>query len=235
MLPRRRSMHEVERQLLLEAINDTKRWKTDLSWVSVLQKHHVRCQPMHPMAPPASKRRLRLTRHVTAIDHAAAAASAAPGAAAPTSYPLGKQDVPLDDKVFGLMESSNHLLNDGAALAAELKAKGYLYLKQMIPKPAVEQARARVERGVLEAAGATDASLGHYFLGHTHWHSDAAVAPCVEHEALHGVFDTLFDRPSSTLDYKWVRGSPGGGWSGFHCDSICKQHQISRRALPPHR
>jgi hypothetical protein len=128
MLPRRRSMHEVERQLLLEAINDTKRWKTDLSWVSVLQKHHVRCQPMHPMAPPASKRRLRaLTRqfNVAAFNHAAAAASAAPGAAAPTSYPLGKQDVPLDDKVFGLMESSNHLLNDGAALAAELKQKGY--------------------------------------------------------------------------------------------------------------
>jgi hypothetical protein len=138
------------------------------------------------------------------------------------SFPIGKALVPLDGDVFELMQPSNHLLQDGAALAAELGAKGYLYLKQVIPKGAVEVARRRVARGVAEAAGATDASLGHYFLGHTRWHEDPAVAPCVEHERLHAVFDTLFGRKSSTLDYKWVRGSPAGGWSGFHCDSICE-------------
>lgn len=45
---------------------------------------------------------------------------------------------------------------------------------------------------------------------------------CVEYSSLRAVFDTRFGQPSSTLDYIWVRDSPRGGWSGFHCDSICK-------------
>ena len=171
---------------------------------------------------PASER-LRVTAaHLPGPSRAAAAEPQG----AVSAFRVGKSLVPLDGRRLGLMEPANHLLSDGEKLAKQMARNGYLYLKGVLPKAAVEQARARVARGVEEAAGA-DASLGHFFLGGTSWHEDSDVAPCVEHERLHEIFDTLFGRRSATLDYKWVRAAPSDGWSGFHTDSVREIDSLS--------
>ena len=131
------------------------------------------------------------------------------------------------------MEDSRALVGDPEALSAKLQEDGYLYLKDIIPKDKIASARARVAKTIQEMVNgqtpdglSKDAGmlgrtkLAQAFVGSSSWHDDEAVAGALECPELFDVFRQLFKEKPLTFDFKWVRGMPPGGGTGFHMDNI---------------
>jgi ectoine hydroxylase-related dioxygenase (phytanoyl-CoA dioxygenase family) len=128
------------------------------------------------------------------------------------------------------MDDSSGLIDDPAALKERMERDGYLYLKNVIPKEKLQKARERVlldledtMKGQTPDGLSGDAGLlkgGQAFVGSSMWHNDPAVSAALECPELFHVFEQLFEEDAATFDFKWIRGMPPGGGTGFHMDNI---------------
>eukprot|EP00040_Diaphanoeca_grandis_P026257 m.146879 g.146879 ORF g.146879 m.146879 type:complete len:364 (-) comp30505_c0_seq1:372-1463(-) len=133
------------------------------------------------------------------------------------------------------LSDSNHLLDDPVALAAELKEKGYLLIRQLHDRDEVLDARLAVlkhigqlgekldpahnwEEGVLLqrcGQGCVPFMEGRNDISHS-----AAVSKVLEGERPKGFFSKLFGGECATFDYKWLRAMYNSGFTGAHTDSV---------------
>ena len=179
----------------------------------------------------------RPRRQLSQATGAAAAAAAAPMPAAPPA--AAKLAINRGHVRFGRqlrsMRTCNHLLDDPAALRRELRERGFLYLKDMIPTHEVETARTAIG-AELESAGVVASNSAAMPMAPPDptlsgdYHTAIVKGLNLEHHpALHTLgesrslvefFDHLFGEPCVASSWKRIRPIAPGGYSGFHHDHI---------------
>jgi hypothetical protein len=145
---------------------------------------------------------------------------------------LGTRDVdPADPRIAEELRDSSALLGDTRALRERLADDGYLLLRGFHPRDAVLRARAAIldfvaaagaqaagaarEDGVAAASAAPPNMKGRREVTH-----HPAVQPILEGPAVTDLFARLFDGPARSFDYKWLRATPPGEYTGVHADSV---------------
>ena len=181
----------------------------------------------------SSARLQRICRHLTAAFEN------------PPLVTVGRHQLPLDTDgddggSLGLMEDQFQLLNDDPAAArAKLQSDGFLLLKGVLNREQVLEAgeaisEKAVEMGYDFANWKPDKTLHPPFFGHSNWRFHPRMGPLLQGPELQQLFDRLFDEPAVTLDYKWVRATPPGGFTAFHMVSEhFKAHILNVLAQKP--
>ena len=160
--------------------------------------------------------------------------------------------VPFD----GINGASLGTMRDSSAsepidtLRERLRRDGYLLLRGLLPREAVDAGRRRIA-AELEGAGwlAPGSEAGALRVDPANLVWDSAHPPAeigrfetqeflqlpvlarvLEAPELAGFFTRLFGEPSACFDYKWFRAIKPGGGQGLHCDNICEPDS---HACPP--
>lgn len=145
---------------------------------------------------------------------------------------LGTREVdPADPRIAEVLRDSSALLGDTRALRERLASDGYLLLRGFHPRDEVLRARAAIldfvaaagalapeaarEDGVAAASAAPPNMKGRRDITH-----HPAVQPILEGPAVMALFARLFDAPARSFDYKWLRATPPGEFTGVHADSV---------------
>ena len=143
---------------------------------------------------------------------------------------FGPQDMQFPDAQLGLLRASQ-AQDDLDALRKRMHEDGYLWLRQLLPRAAVLEARrvlleqmaARklltpgepVMEGVMPPGGRGMPMSGNRGLAH---HS--AVLAVVEHAALYRFFEAWFGKPALTFHFKWLRAVGNESYTGAHMDRV---------------
>jgi len=160
--------------------------------------------------------------------------------------------VPFD----GINGASLGTMRDSSAsepidtLRERLRRDGYLLLRGLLPREAVDAGRRRIAAELSQAgwlAPGSDAEALRVDPANLVWdsaHPPAEIgrfetqefmqlpelARVLEAPELAELFTRLFGEPSACFDYKWFRAIKPGGGQSFHCDNICKSDS---HACPP--
>lgn len=129
------------------------------------------------------------------------------------------------------LRASNDVLHDAAGLRARLDEDGFLFLRGLIDRDAVAEARATVMahmaaqqalvpgqpvlEGVMPAGGKNVGMMGRKGIV-----SDAKVSRVLEGPELFEVFERLFGEPAMTFNYKWLRAVGNEEYTGAHYDIV---------------
>ena len=145
---------------------------------------------------------------------------------------LGTREIdPADPRIAEELRDSGALLDDARALRDRLDDDGYLLLRGFHPRDAVLRARATIleyvaaagalapgtapEEAVAAASVAPPNMKGRREITH-----HPAVQPILEGPPVMALFARLFDMPARSFDYKWLRATPPGEFTGVHADSV---------------
>jgi hypothetical protein len=145
---------------------------------------------------------------------------------------LGSREIDAaDPRIAAVLRDGSALLGDAGALRERLDEDGCLLLRGFHPREAVLRARAAIldyvgaagalapgadpEEGVAAASAAPPNMKGRREITH-----HPAVQPILEGERVTSLFATLFDEPALSFDYKWLRATPPGEFTGVHADSV---------------
>lgn len=138
--------------------------------------------------------------------------------------------VSFPSKALGVCVDSSPLLahKDSGLLKDRLKCDGYLYLKGVLPRCDVVGARSTIlahlrAKGVVEEHS-EDAIVPGAVLPNLEGRNELTHQPSVlkvlESGAIQSVMLKLFNKPASTLDFKWLRAVPPSVFTGAHCDYV---------------
>jgi len=144
---------------------------------------------------------------------------------------LSRRDVKLNGEELGLLQGNASPGLDGSALRQSFARDGYLLARNLIPRECIMAARRVVlnymaAQGQMEASSKPDDGLmkpgasGDYLGGRqelTHHPDFSAMSDAPE---LFSFFDRLFDEPSMTFDYKWLRAVGAGEPTPSHYDVV---------------
>eukprot|EP01044_Picomonas_judraskeda_P001752 COSAG03_NODE_110_length_12523_cov_61.863731_13_plen_204_part_00 len=129
-----------------------------------------------------------------------------------------------------------------AVLGERLRRDGYLLLRGLLPRAAVDAGRWRIA-SELESAGwlvpgskadTLTVDVANLVWDSAHPPSNIGGQPTQEFlrlpelarvlaaPELEAFFTRLFGEPSACFDFKWFRAIRPGSGQGFHCDNICK-------------
>ena len=129
------------------------------------------------------------------------------------------------------MKDSASLLGDRAGLRARLAGDGYLLLRGFHPAVEIWAAREAI-LSHLAAAGALAPDAGPSsarcrpggtppnMKGQRAVTHHPSVAGVLEGERVTRLFGDLVAEPALTFDYKWLRATPPGDFTGVHADSV---------------
>lgn len=118
------------------------------------------------------------------------------------------------------LRDSAALLADVDALRERLTHDGYLLLRGFHPTEDVLRARAAI-LAHLEGAGALPAvAEPPNMKGRREITHHVVVQPILEGPRVVSLFENLFAEPARTFDYKWLRATPPGEFTGVHADSV---------------
>lgn len=139
-------------------------------------------------------------------------------------------EIPGEGRV-GEMRDSTAVVGDGAALRSRIEADGYLLLRNFHPVDEVLRAR-HVILAHLRAAGVlADDALGSSarcrpgvstpnMKGQREITHHSAVAGILEGPRVQALFADVFGEGVRTFDYKWLRATPPGEFTGVHADTV---------------
>ncbi len=135
------------------------------------------------------------------------------------------------DQLSDELRDSAALVGDGPALQTRLAADGYLLLRGFHPAIEVEAARAAILEHLARHGALADDTRplsarcppepsppnmkGQRAITH-----QAAVAEILEGGRVRSLFESVFADTVRTLDYKWLRATPPGEFTGVHADSV---------------
>ncbi|MEM8857561.1 MAG: phytanoyl-CoA dioxygenase family protein [Chloroflexota bacterium] len=144
---------------------------------------------------------------------------------------FGSDELDFPNEKMGELESSNHLLADFSALQVQMEKDGFLYLKGLVPREKVLQARQTilehmeskqaltpdtpVLEGVMPAGGRSVQMMGRKGIA---THPD--VLAVLESQELFDFFERYFDEPALTFNYKWLRAVGNEQYTGAHMDHV---------------
>jgi hypothetical protein len=145
---------------------------------------------------------------------------------------LGTREIDAaDPRIAEVLRDGSELLGDARALRTRLDDDGYLLLRGFHPRDAVLRARAAIldyvaaagglapgtapEEAVAAASAAPPNMKGRREITH-----HPAVQPILEGPRVMELFARLFDEPARSFDYKWLRATPPGEFTGVHADSV---------------
>jgi len=145
---------------------------------------------------------------------------------------LGSQEIDSADPRVALeLRDASALLGDARALRERLEEDGYLLLRGFHPREEVLRARRAIvdhlaaagalapgtppEEAVAAASVAPPNMKGRREITH-----HPAVQPILEGPRLMALFAELFDGPARSFDYKWLRATPPGEFTGVHVDAV---------------
>ncbi len=145
---------------------------------------------------------------------------------------LGVRDVELPSAgLASEMRDSASLIGDAAALRTRLDDDGYVLLRGFHPVDEVLRAR-EVILAYLADAGALAVDAGTSsarcrpgtappnMKGRPEITHHPAVQRVLEGAPVTGLFEALFAEPARTFDYKWLRATAPGEFTGAHADSV---------------
>ena len=172
-------------------------------------------------------------RHRRLSLHAASSSAAAAALPHPqlSALAINRGEVRFGARL-GTMRPCNHLLDDPSALRTELAARGYIYLKHVLPADEVEAARAAIG-AELEAAGVVASNSaampmapvvedsttagGDYHMSIVkglNLEHHPALHTLGESPSLEAFFDHIFEEPCVASSWKRIRPIAPGGYSG---------------------
>eukprot|EP01052_Picozoa_sp_SAG31_P004220 SAG31_NODE_173_length_21354_cov_16.826112_13_plen_201_part_00 len=138
-------------------------------------------------------------------------------------------------------------------LRARLQLDGFLLLRGLLPRDAVDAGRRRIAAG-LESAGwlAPGSRAGALLVDTANLVHDSAHPPAniggletqqflrqselvrvLRAPELEDFFTRLFGERSACFDFKWFRAIRPGAGQGFHCDNICERDRPHGMCPPP--
>lgn len=132
---------------------------------------------------------------------------------------------------LGELRSSNDVVTDPAALRARLEEDGYLFVRGLIARRKVLEARAAIlaymaeHEGLEPGSRPLDGVMGQYgrsvgLMGRQRITHDPAVRAVLEGEELFAFYERLFGQPVRTYDYKWLRAVGHEQFTGAHYDVV---------------
>lgn len=187
---------------------------------------------MHTGSPMSSSSRTRLRRVVAALAPCAAPAPSLAEQIHEHPERFTHQGTPMAAGAVGELADSTALLHDTPALRERMEADGYLLLRGVLDRTAVQAARLEVmtrlaAAGALDASRPIEAGIFNAEADAMSFNPDMTVANQPMHAVLRGgpmidVFERLFGGGVRTFDYTWFRvKTPGTGTATTpHCDSI---------------
>lgn len=145
---------------------------------------------------------------------------------------LGTREIEsADPRIAEVLRDGSALLGDARALRERLEDDGYLLLRGFHPRDEVLRARAAIlqyvaaagalERGTPPEEAVAAASVAPPNMkGRREITHHPAVQPILEGSRVMALFATLFDEPARPFDYKWLRATPPGEFTGVHADFV---------------
>ena len=143
---------------------------------------------------------------------------------------FGYQDVDFPSAALSELRESQDLLGEAAALWARLHEDGYLLLRGLIDRDTVLAGRETIlksmqtqgslvpEAPLLEGVmppGGKSARIRENQLIH-----DRSIRKVLENRALFALFDALFEEPSLTFPFKWMRAIGNEQYTAAHYDFV---------------
>ena len=145
---------------------------------------------------------------------------------------LGTREIDsADPRIADELRDGSALLGDPGALRDRLADDGYLLLRGFHPRDAVLRARATIldylaAHGALAAGAAPEEAVAApsaeppNMKGRREITHHPAVQAILEGPPVMALFARLFDEPARAFDYKWLRATPPGEFTGVHADSV---------------
>ena len=144
---------------------------------------------------------------------------------------FGYRDMVFPSAELGQLRESQAYLGDADALWRRMGEDGYLFLRGLIERETVLQARETVLRhmaahdalvpdtpllhGVMPPGGKVVPLMGRRNITH-----HEAVRAALENDALFDLFADLFTEPALTYHYKWLRAVGNDDYTGAHYDFV---------------
>ncbi|MEM7331691.1 MAG: phytanoyl-CoA dioxygenase family protein [Chloroflexota bacterium] len=144
---------------------------------------------------------------------------------------FGYRTIEYPSEEMGHLRDSSELLNDMPALHERMQEDGYLLLRGLIAREKVLKARQTVLehmeaknalvpdtpvlQGVMPNGGKSVPMMGRKGIAQ---HPD--VLNVLESEELTDFYDRYFNEPSTTYNYKWLRGVGNEEYTGAHFDFV---------------
>ena len=150
----------------------------------------------------------------------------------PQLVQLGDRRVEFPSAELGRLKNSRSALEACSyeELNESLQQDGYIYLPGAIPKEDVLRAREHLlkEFSALNVADSDgtlrkgcDIHCVPFMEGNNKWTQHPLVLNGVlQSKSLETLFDGLFGRKSTSLDYKWLRAVPSSAFTGVHLDRV---------------
>ncbi len=141
----------------------------------------------------------------------------------------GGVELETDESALGWLEPSNHLLDDPDALRQQLAQDGYLFLRGLLEREAVMQARREIcrrlaEEGALDPAKPVEEA---YFRPNSNltFRPDLAkdnqpLQQLLYSGAIMELMGRLLPGPVRHFDYTWLRAVARGHGTPSHCDVV---------------
>jgi hypothetical protein len=144
---------------------------------------------------------------------------------------LGTREIDSADPRIEELRDGSALLGDARALRERLADDGYLLLRGFHPRDEVLRARAVIVEHlaaagavapgtVLDDAVAAASVAPPNMKGRPEITHHPAVQEILEGPRVMALFARLFDGPARSFDYKWLRATPPGEFTGVHADSV---------------
>ena len=146
-------------------------------------------------------------------------------------------EFPSNDLVW--LEDSNALLADMPALRERMRRDGYLFLRGLIDRDTVLQARKTILQhmdehqvlspdtpfldGVMPAGGRSLRMMGRKGIV-----SHPDIVALLENQSLYNFFQTYFEEPAISFNYKWLRAVGNEEYTGAHMDTVYMGQGSSR-------
>lgn len=138
---------------------------------------------------------------------------------------------PADPRIAAELRDGSALLGDAAALRERLAEDGYLLLRGFHPRDEVLRAREVIvdhlaAAGALAPGSSPDDAVAAASVeppnmkGRREITHHPAVGEILEGPRMMALFAQLFDEPARSFDYKWLRATPPGEFTGVHADSV---------------
>ena len=146
-------------------------------------------------------------------------------------YRFGYRNIKFPSEELGFLPDSSSLLGDTAALEQRMQEDGFLLLRGLIERQKVLKARETVLRymgehnaltpdtpmleGVMPQGGRSVQMMGRKGIA---IHPD--VLAVLESDTLFNFFESYFDEPAITFNYKWLRAVGNEQYTGAHMDTV---------------
>ncbi|MAS33105.1 MAG: phytanoyl-CoA dioxygenase [Anaerolineaceae bacterium] len=156
-----------------------------------------------------------------------------------TTIRFGYRELEFPSQDIGELRDSNDLLGDVTALHQRMAEDGYLFLRGLIARDTVLEARhvifehmdaqnaltpdTPLLEGVMPKGGRRVPMMGRDGIAH-----HPAVLPVIESPALFDFFAGYFAEPALTFQYKWLRAVGNEAYTGAHMDFVYMGQGSSR-------